>query len=337
MTISPKNPELMLPPSFSIIILCWNSNQYISACLESLHNQTDKDFEILLVDNGSPVPVSKEDFEKCPDLRIRFFPLDTNIGFAAGNNYASQYAIGKYLALLNADAFPVTTWLENVRKGINKYPNSFFASKLIMANHPEKYDGKGDVYHISGLVWRKSYNTLIAENFEKDMEVFSACGAAAIYPREAFTQVNGFDPDYFSYLEDIDLGFRLRLIGYQCMYLPNAIVKHVGSGSSGARSDFSVYYGHRNLVWTFFKDMPGPLLWLLLPIHMIANLFQVILYGIRGQGKIALRAKRDAFKGLSAILEKRRGVQITRSVSIISIVKVLDWNPFSPLLKVGKK
>lgn len=327
----------MLPPSFSIIILCWNSNQYIPACLESLHNQTDKDFEILLVDNGSPVPVSKADFEQYPDLRIRFFQLNTNIGFAAGNNYASQYANGKFLVLLNVDAFPDPTWLENVRRGINKYPNSFFASKLIMANHPDKYDGKGDVYHISGLVWRKSHNTLIVNNSEKETEVFSACGAAAIYPREAFTRVNGFDPDYFSYLEDIDLGFRLRLIGYRCMYLPNAIVKHIGSGSSGVRSGFSVYYGHRNLVWTFFKDMPGPLLWLLLPIHMIANLFQVILYGIRGQGKIAFRAKRDAFKGLSAILEKRTEVQKTRSASIISIVKVLDWNPFSPLLKVGKK
>lgn len=324
-------------PFFSIIILCWESNPYISACLDSLDDQAEKDFEILLVDNGSPVPIQERDFKKYSSLRIKFLPLPKNIGFAGGNNYAARFATGKYLVLLNADAFPAPEWLSTVRAAIDRYPDCFFASKLIMANHPEKYDGRGDVYHVSGLVWRDAYNTLIQSAPETDKEVFSACGAAAIYPRTAFEQVEGFDSDYFSYLEDIDLGFRLRLVGYRCIYLPAALVRHVGSASTGYRSNFSVYHGHRNLVWTFLKDMPGALAWLLLPLHILANLFQVILYGFRKQGSITLRAKWDAIKALPAILEKRKHIQKSRTVSVFHMSKVLDWNPISPILKVLKK
>lgn len=82
---------------------------------------------------------------------------------------------------------------------------------------------------------------------------FGACAAASVYPREAFDAVGGFDEDFFAYMEDIDLDFRLQLAGYPCLYLPNAFVKHVGSASTAPRSDFAVYHGHRNLPWVFIK------------------------------------------------------------------------------------
>jgi GT2 family glycosyltransferase len=330
------NSDSKLVPFFSVVILCWHSEKYIFACLDALNNQIDKDFEILLVDNGSPTPLDEQDFKAYADLKIKFLPLKNNIGFAAGNNYAAQIATGRYLVLLNADAFPDRAWLKNIRVGIQKYPHSFFASKLVMANHPERYDGTGDIYHFSGLVWRKSYNALIEKYPAPEREVFSACGAAAIFPKEAFEQVGGFDPDYFSYLEDIDLGFRLRLIGYKCIYLPNAVVMHVGSASTGRRSDFSVYYGHRNLIWTYLKNMPGLLVILLLPFHMLANLFQIALCVFRKQGSIALRARKDALNDLSTILHKRKLVQENRTAPILSVLKAMDWNPISPLVKVRK-
>lgn len=337
MTTLGNNHLFRINPFFSIIILCWKSNQFIFACLESLINQTDQDFEILLVDNGSPDPIENLDLTKYSELQIRLFKLKTNVGFAAGNNHAAEFARGKFLILLNADAFPDPDWIKNVRGGIKKYSNCFFASHLIMANHPERHDGKGDAYHFSGLVWRKSYNTLISKEFETEHEVFSACGAAAIYPREAFEKVKGFDPDYFSYLEDVDLGFRLRLIGYKCIFLPHAVVKHVGSGSTGAKSDFSAYYGHRNLVWTFIKDMPGIFLWLLLPFHISVNLAQILVYVLRGQGKITVQAKLDAIKDLPKVIEKRRHVQQTRTVPPLNIIRKMDRNPLSPFIKALKK
>ena len=74
-------------------------------------------------------------------------------------------------------------------------------------------------------------------------------------------------------MEDVDLGFRLRLAGHRCLYVPKSVVHHVGSGTTGGKnSDFSVYHGHRNLVWTYVKNMPGVLFWIFLPLHLAMNL-----------------------------------------------------------------
>jgi GT2 family glycosyltransferase len=116
-------------------------------------------------------------------------------------------------------------------------------------------------------------------------------------------------------MEDVDLGFRLRLLGHQSLYVPNAVVEHVGSGITGRRSDFSVYFGHRNLVWTYFKNMPSALLYRYLLLHLVVNTMAIARYTRRGQGGVVLKAKRDGFGGLKAMLRSRREVQLSRIVS----------------------
>ena len=221
----------------------------------SLDRQTFRDFEIILIDNASPEPLPQELLGSYPDLHIRFFVQNTNLGFAGGNNYGASLAFGKYLALLNSDAFPRPDWLKNVNSAVQFYPDCSFASRLIMAEQPDLLDGEGDVYHVSGLVWHRSYMAPVAQTASPEGEVFSACGAAAIYPKQAFDRVRGFNSDYFAYTEDVDLGFRLRLEVQ--MHLPAlAEVLHVGSGSSGPRNREATYYHQRNMIWTFFKDLP---------------------------------------------------------------------------------
>ena len=321
-------------PFFSIIILSWNSKPYLQTCLQSLNLQTCKDFEILLVDNGSTDPISQEELQVFQNLAIHFYPLKQNLGFAAGNNFAAAVASGEYLVLLNADAFPNPDWLAEINNAIPRYPDHSFASQLIMANSPQKLDGEGDNYHATGLVWRKSYGRPVSQSADVEREVFSACGAAAVYPKQAYDLVNGFDENYFAYVEDVDLGFRLRLAGYACIFLPSAKVHHVGSASTSPRSDFSVYYGQRNLVWTFFKDMPGILILILLPFHLLVNIFMILLSCFRKQGQVTFRAKRDAFLNLGEIFRKRKEIQKQRKISIFQLIKTFDWNPFSPLIKL---
>jgi hypothetical protein len=127
-------------------------------------------------------------------------------------------------------------------------------------------------------------------------EIFYPC-AAAMYRRDAFEQVQGFDEDFFCYAEDVDLGFRLRLLGHRALYVPDAVVYHVGSGSTGRRSDFSVYHGQRNLVWSFVKNMPVSLLLLYWPAHVLMNIAALAILAFRGQGRVAWRAKIDAIHG----------------------------------------
>jgi GT2 family glycosyltransferase len=162
-------------------------------------------------------------------------------------------------------------------------------------------------------------------------EVFSACAAAALYPLKQFLEAGGFDEDYFAYQEDMDLGFRLRLRGLRCYLVPTAIVYHVGAGSTGRRSAFATYYGHRNLVWTYVKNMPVPWFWLYLPLHLAWSLFLVIYLALRGQGLVIMHAKLDALRGLGSALRKRKNVQAERRIEFRDVLMAMNTNPFGPL------
>jgi GT2 family glycosyltransferase len=228
--------------------------------------------------------------------------------------------------LLNPDAFPEPRWLEELLAAVHSNPGfDVFGSKLVVAADPGVLDGAGDVYHVSGLVWRMGHGAPVASFAAQMREVFSPCAAAAMYRRSALLEVGGFDEDYFCYVEDVDLGFRLRLAGYRCLYVPSSVAHHVGSGTTGGQhSDFAVYHGHRNLVWTYVKDMPGMLFWAFLPLHLAMNLVALVVFTLRGQGGVMFRAKRDALMGIPRMWRKRRQIQSKRVVSWRAILRVLE-------------
>jgi len=283
------------------------------------------------MDNGSTDEGVLDLEGKYPDLKLIIKKLNENLGFAVANNRGARLARGKYLALLNADAFPEPDWLEQLVRAAQDNPEfTFFASRQIQANAPELLDGTGDAYHVSGLAWRQNYNHLVSKYGLRSGEVFSACAAAALYVRDNFIKVGGFDEDYFSYFEDVDLSFRLRLVGGRCFYVPQAVVHHVGSASTGKTSDFSFYYGHRNLVWTFFKDMPTALFWMYLPLHMLMNVYFIVSFLFIKKRSIVLKSKIDAFRILPAILRKRKQVQQSRIVSSGEIYRMMVKGLFTP-------
>lgn len=323
-------------PLASVIIVTWNSEKHLPACLDALSAQTYTDFEVVIIDNGS-TDQNYLGFEgKYSNLVLSIKINNENLGFAVANNIGARLARGQWLALLNADAFPEPDWLEQLLKVTKTYPNAFFTSRQIQADKPEYLDGEGDIYHVSGLAWRKNYN-LPVYLLNEDQEVFSACGAAALYPRQEFLDAGGFDEDYFSYHEDVDLGFRLRLSGLRCILVSQAIVHHVGSASTGKKSDFSIYYGHRNLVWTYFKDMPSTLFWLYLPLHIVVSFFFLSYFTIIGKGNAIWRAKFDAIRGLPMILNKRRKVQFQVKTPIAELHRVMSRNWLTPFVSFIKR
>lgn len=309
----------------TVAIINWNGELFLERCLLALMAQTIKRHEIILVDNASS-DGSLEIVRRFPEVRI--ISLEQNTGFAQGNNLAIKAASkeSEWIALLNPDAFVEPKWLEALLIAAESNPEfDVFGSKLVSATDPTQLDGTGDAYHLSGLVWRIGHGDPVSSSVKKENEIFSPCAAAALYRRRALHKVGGFDEDYFCYVEDVDLGFRLRLAGYRCLYVPQSVAHHVGSGTTGGQhSDFSLYHGHRNLVWTFVKDMPGILFWLLLPLHLLLNLASIVWFALRGRGAVILRAKRDALSGLPKMWRKRREIQKNRAVSIGEIWRVLD-------------
>jgi GT2 family glycosyltransferase len=309
----------------SVIIVNWNGERFLERCLTAVMAQTVKPHEIILVDNASS-DGSVEIVRRFPSVRL--MTQDQNTGFARGNNLAIEAASAesKWIALLNPDAFAEPRWLETLLMAAESNPGfDVFGSKLVNAADPTVQDGGGDAYHISGLVWRMGHGVPVPTSVENAREVFSPCAAAALYRRSVLREIGGFDEDYFCYVEDVDLGFRLRLAGYRCLHVPQSVAHHIGSGATGGQhSDFALYHGHRNLVWTFVRDMPGVLFWLLLPLHILLNLVSILWFALRGRGGVIWRAKRDALLGLPRMWRKRQHVQKTRVASISEIWRQLD-------------
>jgi GT2 family glycosyltransferase len=321
-----------LPP-VSVIIVTWNSKKYLPVCLEHLLAQTLHDFEVILVDNGSEDGTLDGLHEKYLSLNLQIHRLSSNRGFAAANNIGASLARGQWLALLNADAFPHSDWLEQLLKAVDDNSEfSFFASRQLQANKPELLDGAGDAYHVSGLAWRQYFGYPADQFGLVSREVFSACAAAALYSRDAFLSVGGFDEDFFSYYEDVDLSFRLRLQGSRCLYVPDAVVKHVGSASAGARSDFSLYHWQRNLIWSFVQNMPSALMWRALPLHILANIIFQIHFILRGHGAVLWKAKVDALRGLSLALRKRRKIQSEIKIDAYDLLSKMEHGFLQPYL-----
>ena len=143
-------------------------------------------------------------------------------------------------------------------------------------------------------------------------EVFGPSGAAALYRRSWLVRLGGFDESFFCYFEDVDLNLRLQVAGGRCLYVPSARIRHVGGASTGGLSAFTIYHSQRNLVWTFVKSTPPHIFWRYLPMHLLLNVGSIVSYGVRGHTKTLLRAKRDALRGLPAMVRARRSVMASR-------------------------
>lgn len=324
-----SNPPASL--SVSVIIVTWNSAAYLPRCLECLQAQTYRDFEVIVIDNAS-TDGTLSILDSLPHtFSLRVQAQGKNEGFATANNVGAHLAQGTWLALLNPDAYPEADWLETLVLATQKFPDfTFFASRQIQADEPELLDGAGDVFHISGLAWRRFTGERAERLGLETEEVFSPCAAAALYLRQAFLQVGGFDEDFFSYHEDVDLGFRLRLEGFRSIYIPEAVVRHVGSASTGKKSAFAIYHGHRNLIWNYVKNMPTLLFWLCLPYHLLMNLFFLLYFSSKGQARAIWRAKLDGARGLRAMLRKRKEIQDRRRVPVMSLYRLMNRNWLAP-------
>jgi len=320
----------------AVLIVNWNGGDFLRQCLESLQQQRSSPDHVIVVDNASSDDSLARAGSSLRDVQV--IRLQNNFGFAQANNIAAQAAKGyDSLALLNPDAFPEPGWLQALICAAERDSTAAaFASQILFASDVDYLDGAGDSYHASGRAWRNGHGTAAGVWPLGNSEVFAPCAAAALYRRDAFEAVGGFDEEYFCYFEDVDLGFRLRLKGYRCQYVHSAIVRHVSSALGGYRSDFAVYHGERNMVWTFVKDMPAPLLWWYLPQHVLLNLAALAFYPWRGQGKVVLRAKKDALMGIGRVLRQRRLVQRARTVSSWTLRHSLTHGLIAPYARLAR-
>lgn len=286
----------------SLVIVDYNAGDVLLRCLEAVAFQTFLPSRLLLVNNAG----MDGSFEKARAFvasnstlagMTEILSNEKNLGFAAANNAAVSRCDTEFVALLNPDAVPAPDWLEKLLAAAKRHPRAAsFASRQMLDLERGLVDGLGDVYHPIGICWRRRHGKVLRPSDLLESETSSACAAAALYRREAFMEAGGFDEGFFCYVEDVDLGLRLRRAGHTAIFVPDAVVEHA---SKNSRSDFAVYQGHRNIEWCFFKNTPHARLLLFLVPHLCATLAAFAACALRGQAPVFLRAKWDALRGRS--------------------------------------
>lgn len=239
----------------TVVIPNYNGLHFLKPCLDSLEKQTSDQFEVLVVDNGSADGSVAYMEEHYPWVKI--LALQENTGFCGGVNAGIKACETPYVLLLNNDVEADPSFVEHMLKAIDSSEKIFsVSSKMIQYYDRSKIDDAGDLYCILGWAFQRGVGHSSTE-YTRCRKVFSACGGASIYRRSVFEEMGYFDEMHFAYLEDIDVGYRARIYGYDNIYCPKAIVYHVGSGTTGSKyNDFKVKLSARNSFYLNYKNMP---------------------------------------------------------------------------------
>ena len=261
----------------TIIIPNYNGLSFMEPCFESLKEQTVRDFKVLVVDNGS----TDGSVEWLKEHRVPSIFLKENTGFSGAVNTGIRAADTPYVLLLNNDTRVEPGFVAAMERAMDQSPKIFsVSSRMIQMYHPELLDDAGDMYSILGWAYQRGVGRSV-NLYQKSCRVFSACAGAAIYRRAVFDEIGLFDELHFAYLEDIDVGWRAKLYGYDNVYCPDAAVYHVGSGTSGSRyNSFKVRLAARNCIYLNYKNMPGWQILLNAPF-LLAGIFVKYLFFVK--------------------------------------------------------
>jgi len=249
-------------PLISVIIPNWNGKHFLAECIDSLKEQTFRDFETILVDNGS-TDGSVEFAEKRYGDFIRIIQNKKNLGFTGGNNVGIKAAKGRYIVLLNNDTWAAPTWLEElVKTTYLDRPIGMWASKVYSYYKRNQIEAVGELIYWDGLSRSRGQYEQEQGQYEEMGEIFFPPGCGGMYRKVVFEEIGLFDEDFFAYGDDAEIGIRARLAGWKCVYVPKAVLYHKNSGSTGQYSPFKAFYVERNRFWITLKYFPSPLLFL---------------------------------------------------------------------------
>ena len=301
----------------AVVVPNWNGRRWLPALLDSLAAQTRAPDEVVVVDNGS----TDGSPELLAERGVRVLALGRNTGFAFAANRGVEAVGTDAVALVNTDVELDPDWLERSAARLEADAGlASVATKMVLLDAPEVVDDAGDELRRDGVAHQRGHGRPDDGRWDVPGEAFSACAGAALYRRDAVLAVGGFDERLFSYLEDVDLGLRLRLAGWRCGYEP-AVARHARHGSSGQLERSVDAWVARNTLLLVAKAFPlrwvGPVAYR--QLSWIAEAAR--------EGRLAehLRGLAMAVPGLPAMLGERRRLRREAAMPIEAVVPPLPW------------
>ena len=268
----------------SVIIPNLNGAGWLRDSIESVWAQTEQDFELIVIDNGS----KDESLEIARSYRGRdrytLIENAENTGFSHAVNQGIAIAKGEYAVLFNNDAFAEPDWLAELIRTADADPKIFAVSSLMLRFYePELADDAGDYVTILGFACKRG-DGLKASRYTKPCRIFSACGGAALYRKSILDEIGNFDENFFAYFEDVDLSWRANNAGYKNLLCPTAKCYHICGASTGAvkYNAFKSQQSGRNSILLPLKN--EPLLMLILNFIPLAVGYLLKCYKFHKQG-----------------------------------------------------
>jgi len=330
-------------PEISVIVVNWNGKHFLETCLTALRRQTFRDFETILVDNGSEDGSAEYVRSGFPEVRL--IALDRNLGFTGGNIAGYEKARGELIVLLNNDTEAAPGWLEEIHKASRNFPSAgSFASKMLYFDERNRIDNCGFGLTAAALSVDLGRGELDGPTWGGPRQVFGACAGAAAYRRSMLEDIGFLDGDFFMTYEDVDLSFRAQLRGYQCSFVPAAIVYHRYRATMTKYPARQVFFSQRNIEFVYLKNMPFWLMVRSLPQRLLYEIGGAAYFFKLGTGTAFLKAKIDAVRQLRSALRKRRELRSRRTLTNAQLRSVLQnnwlgskWEKFSSAWRGSSK
>ena len=280
----------------TVIIPNYNGKEYLRQCLLSLAECRPSDFHTIVVDNGSTdgsVELLREEF---PQAEAIF--LSENTGFAAAVNRGLEHTKTAFALLLNNDTTVEPDFVMQMEKALEQRKTAFsISAKMIMMQDHTLLDGAGDLYCALGWAFALGKGKKAKKNYTKPARIFSSCGGAVIYRMDMLNEIGLFDENHFAYLEDVDIGYRAKIYGYENFYEPSAVCYHAGSGFSGSRyNEFKVNLSSRNSIYLILKNMPLLQIVINLPFLLLGFLTKIVFFVKKGYGYTYCKGLINGFK-----------------------------------------
>jgi GT2 family glycosyltransferase len=309
----------MKTPLVSIVVICWNNKRYLADCLASVLSQTYPDIEVVLTDNASSDGSAEYVRQNFPSIKV--IQNERNLGFAEGNNVAMKQAKGKYVVTLNPDTKVDERWIEElVKVAENDKRIGSCASKVLFLNNPKRIDSVGELILRTGDAMGKGFYSIDSGQYDEQEEIFGVTAGAGFYRKRMLNEIGLFDKDLFTWYEDVDLMWRIRLTGWKCIYVPSAIVYHHHSGTVDDLNPMKIYHLHRNKLYVIFKNYSLRLLKMYSKI-IAKSEFLFFTQCIREKNKAGVKGQISAILNLPKILIKR----LKAPKKQISFRECIEW------------
>jgi len=319
----------MKTPLVSVIIVNWNGGKVFSDCLNSLSKISYKNYELIIVDNGSTD--GSDNVGK--KYRVnKFIKNKSNVGFAEANNQGIKVSRGKYLLLLNNDTLVTKDFLNiMILKMEEDKSVGVMQPKIFMIDKPGHLDNAGSFLTWSGFLFHNGYGEKDSKEFDKERKVHTAKGACMLIRAEVVEKLGLFDPDFVSYFEESDFCSRVWLAGFSVLYYPKARIYHKVGFTSKKLDQFSVnYHSLKNRIVSYLKNFGSLGLIIIFIPHIAILFFLILIYLIKldfGKVGMVLKAFWWNLLNLGKTIAKRKRIQKLRRVSDSQIFKdtLVGW------------